>query len=99
MVNYELIIVSHVISLSYQIHLLQIGLKHKLILTDNCMTNDTSVDLFSRFNEAFDLPLPYNALYDYNGICFVLSSTYTDKKGMHEQLIAGANMKLYNSKK
>ncbi|VDP41921.1 unnamed protein product [Schistosoma mattheei] len=51
------------------------------------------------FNEAFDLPLPYNALYDYNGICFVLSSTYTDKKGMHEQLIAGANMKLYNSKK
>ncbi|CAH8505826.1 unnamed protein product [Schistosoma rodhaini] len=99
MVNYELIIVSHVISLSYQIHLLQIGLKHKLILTDNCTINDTSVDLFSRFNEAFDLPLPYNALYDYNGICFVLSSTYTDKKGMHEQLIAGANMKLYNSKK
>ncbi|CAL8095993.1 unnamed protein product [Calicophoron daubneyi] len=50
------------------------------------------------FNEAVELPLPYDSLYDYNGICFILSSTFTDTKGVHEQLIAGANMKLYNSK-
>ncbi|CAH8498725.1 unnamed protein product [Schistosoma guineensis] len=71
-------------------------------LSNSFITNwsQTQVNLDRQlFNEAFDLPLPYNALYDYNGICFVLSSTYTDKKGMHEQLIAGANMKLYNSKK
>nr|CAH8838556.1 unnamed protein product [Trichobilharzia regenti] len=71
-------------------------------LSNSLITNwsQTQVNLDRKlFNEAFELPLPYNALYDYNGICFVLSSTYTDKKGMHEQLVAGANMKLYNSKK
>ncbi|KAA3681011.1 phosphatidylinositol 3-kinase [Paragonimus westermani] len=51
------------------------------------------------FNETAELSLPYNALYDYNGICFVLTSTFTDEKGAHEQLIAGANMRLFNSKK
>ncbi|KAF5400580.1 Phosphatidylinositol 3-kinase catalytic subunit type [Paragonimus heterotremus] len=51
------------------------------------------------FNETVELSLPYNALYDYNGICFVLTSTFTDEKGAHEQLIAGANMRLFNSKK
>ncbi|THD23175.1 Phosphatidylinositol 3-kinase [Fasciola hepatica] len=51
------------------------------------------------FNETVELPFAYNSLYDYNGVCFVLSSTYTDEKGVHEQLLAGANMPLYNSKK
>lgn len=51
------------------------------------------------FNETVELPFAYDSLYDYNGVCFVLSSTYTDEKGVHEQLIAGANMQLYNSKK
>ncbi|CAH8494076.1 unnamed protein product [Heterobilharzia americana] len=59
-------------------------------LSNSFITNwsQTQINLDRKlFNEAFELPLPYSALYDYNGIC------------MHEQLIAGANMKLYNSKK
>ncbi|CAH8609292.1 unnamed protein product [Dicrocoelium dendriticum] len=51
------------------------------------------------FNEIIELPLPYDSLYDYNGICFILTSTCTDEKGVHEQLLAGANMPLYNSRK
>ncbi|KAG5452089.1 Phosphatidylinositol 3-kinase catalytic subunit type 3 [Clonorchis sinensis] len=66
--------------------------------TRHCSTERTLTDV-RRFDEVIELPLPYNALYDYNGVCFVLSSTYTDEKGVHDQLLAGANMPLYNSKK
>ncbi|VDN11019.1 unnamed protein product [Dibothriocephalus latus] len=51
------------------------------------------------FNESIELPLPYSSLYDYNGICLVLCSTFTDTSGVHDQYLAGGYLSLYNSKR
>uniref|UniRef100_A0A5K3F661 Phosphatidylinositol 3-kinase catalytic subunit type 3 n=2 Tax=Mesocestoides corti TaxID=53468 RepID=A0A5K3F661_MESCO len=50
-------------------------------------------------NECIELPLPYSSLYDYSGICFILCSTFTDDSGVHNQILAGCHLSLYNSKK
>ncbi|KAL7062070.1 hypothetical protein AAHC03_01522 [Spirometra sp. Aus1] len=51
------------------------------------------------FNESIELPLSYSSLYDYNGICLVLCSTFTDVNGVHDQYLAGGYLSLYNSKR
>ncbi|VDL88806.1 unnamed protein product [Schistocephalus solidus] len=51
------------------------------------------------FNESIELPLPYSSLYDYNGICLILCSTFTDASGVHDQYLAGGYLTLYNSKR